>query len=49
MGAVIDKTKGKIKQVAGALLGNGKPKVECELDEFKVKGAVKDIKHAIKK
>jgi uncharacterized protein YjbJ (UPF0337 family) len=51
MGEIIDKTKGKIKQVAGALAGNGKLKVEGEVDELKgaVKGAVENIKHASKK
>ncbi len=51
MGQMIDKTKGKIKQVAGALSGNNKLKAEGEVDEFKgaVKGAVKDVKRATKK
>ncbi len=51
MGEIIDKTKGKIKQVAGALSGNDKLKIEGEVDELKgaVKGAVKTIKHATQK
>lgn len=51
MGEIIDKTKGKIKQVAGALAGNDKLKAEGEIDELKgaVKGAVEDIKHASKR
>jgi len=51
MGEIIYKTKGKIKQVAGALAGNDKLKAEGEIDELKgaVKGAVEDIKHASKR
>jgi uncharacterized protein YjbJ (UPF0337 family) len=51
MGEIIDKTKGKIKQVAGALSGNDKLKVEGEVDELKgtVEGTVENIKHARKK
>jgi uncharacterized protein YjbJ (UPF0337 family) len=57
MGEIIDKTKGKIKQVVGDLTGNEGLKQEGERDELKgkvegvvegVKDAVKDAKHAIK-
>jgi uncharacterized protein YjbJ (UPF0337 family) len=50
MGEIIDKTKGKIKQVAGTVAGNDKLKVDGELDELRgnAKGAVEDIKHAVK-
>jgi uncharacterized protein YjbJ (UPF0337 family) len=50
MGEIIDKTKGKIKQVAGTAVGNDKLKADGELDELKgnAKGAVKEIKHAVK-
>jgi uncharacterized protein YjbJ (UPF0337 family) len=50
MGEIIDKTKGKIKQVAGAVAGNDKLKADGELDEFKgnVKGAVGKLKRAVK-
>jgi uncharacterized protein YjbJ (UPF0337 family) len=51
MGEIIDKAKGKIKQVAGALAGKDKLKSEGEVDELKgkAKGAVEDIKHAVKR
>lgn len=51
MGEIIDKAKGKIKQAAGDLTGDEKLKTEGKVDELKgkVKGAVEDIKHAIKK
>jgi uncharacterized protein YjbJ (UPF0337 family) len=50
MGEIIDKTKGKIKQVAGTLTGKDKLKADGEVDELKgrAKGAVEDIKHAAK-
>jgi uncharacterized protein YjbJ (UPF0337 family) len=50
MGEIIDKTKGKIKQVAGTVVGNDKLKADGEIDELKgnAKGAVGDIKHAAK-
>src|ERR1019366_7981431 len=50
MGEIIDKTKGKIKQVAGTLTGKDKLKADGKLDELKgrAKGAVEDIKHAAK-
>ena len=48
MGEIIDKTKGKMKKVAGALAGNDKLKAEGEIDELKgaVKGAVENSKLA---
>jgi len=51
MGQIIDKTKGKIKQIAGTVAGNDKLKASGELDELKgnAKGAVVDIKHAVKR
>jgi uncharacterized protein YjbJ (UPF0337 family) len=51
MGQVMDKTKGKIKQVAGALAGNDRLKADGKVDELKgkVKGALEDIKHAAKR
>ena len=50
MGEIIDKAKGKIKQVAGALAGDKKLEREGKVDEAKgkVKGAVEDVKHAVK-
>jgi uncharacterized protein YjbJ (UPF0337 family) len=50
MGELIDKAKGKIKQGAGALTGNKKVEREGRVDEAKgrVKGAVEDVKHAVK-
>jgi len=50
MGEIIDKAKGKIKQVTGTLTGNDKLKAEGEVDELKgkVKGTVEDVKQAIK-
>jgi uncharacterized protein YjbJ (UPF0337 family) len=50
MGEIIDRTKGKIKQVTGTLTGNDKLKAEGEVDELKgkVKGTVEDVKQAIK-
>lgn len=50
MGEIIDKAKGKIKQVTGTVTSNDKLKAEGEVDELKgkVKGAVADIKHAVK-
>lgn len=51
MGEILDKTKGKIKQVAGTAVGNDKLKADGELDELKgnAKGAVEDVKHAVKR
>ena len=51
MGEIIDKAKGKIKQIAGAVTGKDKLKAEGEGDEIKgkIKGAVEDVKQAIKK
>jgi uncharacterized protein YjbJ (UPF0337 family) len=50
MGEIIDKAKGKIKQVAGTLTGDKRLEREGEVDEAKgaVKGAVEDVKHAVK-
>jgi uncharacterized protein YjbJ (UPF0337 family) len=50
MGEIIDKAKGRIKQAAGALAGDKKLLSEGRVDEAsgKVKGAVEDVKHAIK-
>ena len=51
MGEITDKSKGKIKQAVGDLIGNKKLKREGERDELKgeVKGALKDVKRAIKR
>jgi uncharacterized protein YjbJ (UPF0337 family) len=50
MGEIIDKVKGKIKQAAGALTGDKNLQREGKVDEAKgeVKGAVEDVKHAVK-
>ncbi len=50
MGEIIDKVKGKIKHTAGAITGDKQLENEGKLDEAKgkVKGAVEDVKHAIK-
>jgi uncharacterized protein YjbJ (UPF0337 family) len=50
MGEIIDKAKGRIKQAEGALAGDKKLQSEGRVDEAsgKVKGAVEDVKHAIK-
>jgi uncharacterized protein YjbJ (UPF0337 family) len=50
MGEIIDKVKGKIKQAAGTVLGDKKLVHEGKVDEAagKVKGAVEDVKHAVK-
>jgi uncharacterized protein YjbJ (UPF0337 family) len=51
MGEIIDKAKGKMKQVAGTVAGNDKLKADGELVELKgnAKGAVEDIKQAVKR
>jgi uncharacterized protein YjbJ (UPF0337 family) len=51
MGEIIDKVKGKIKQAAGSLTGDKKLEQEGQVDSAKgkVKGAVEDVKHAVKK
>lgn len=51
MGEHTDKTKGKIKQAAGALTGNDKLKREGQRDEAKgrVEGVVKDAKDEAKR
>ena len=50
MGELIDKAKGKIKQAVGDLTGNKELTREGERDEAKgkVKGAVEDVKNAVK-
>ncbi len=50
MGEIIDKGKGKAKQVEGDLTGNRERHAEGRVDELKgkVKGAVEDVKHKIK-
>lgn len=51
MGEITDKAKGKIKRAAGALTGNKRLQREGKMDEAKgkAKGAVENIKHAMKK
>ena len=50
MGEIIDKVKGKIEQAAGVLGGDKKLEQQGKLDEAKgkVKGAVENVKHAVK-
>ena len=50
MGEIIDKVKGKIKQTAGAATGDRKLEAKGKLDQAKgnVKGAVEEVKHAVK-
>jgi uncharacterized protein YjbJ (UPF0337 family) len=50
MGEIIDKVKGKIKQTAGALVGDKKLERAGKMDRAKgkVKGVVEDAKHAMK-
>jgi uncharacterized protein YjbJ (UPF0337 family) len=50
MGEIIDKVKGNIKEVAGALTGDKKLETEGKADQAigKVKGAFEDAKHAVK-
>ena len=50
MGELIDKTKGKIKQAAGALTGSKKLERERRVDTAKgnAKGAFEDVKQAVK-
>ena len=50
MGELVNKTKGKIKQVVGDLTDNKKLKREGKIDEVKgqVEGVVDDVKHAVK-
>lgn len=50
MGEIIDKVKGKIEQAAGSLSGDKKLEREGKVDQAKgkVKGAVEDVKHAVK-
>jgi uncharacterized protein YjbJ (UPF0337 family) len=51
MGEIIDTVKGKIKQAAGGLAGDKKLQREGKVDEAKgkVKGAVEDLKRAVRK
>jgi uncharacterized protein YjbJ (UPF0337 family) len=50
MGEIIDKAKGKVKHVAGALAGDKDLEDEGKVDEAKgkVKGAVEDVKNAVR-
>jgi uncharacterized protein YjbJ (UPF0337 family) len=50
MGEIIDKVKGKIRHVAGALSGDKKLEREGKVDEAKgtAKGVVEDVKHTVK-
>ena len=50
MGEIIDKVKGKLKQAAGVAVGDKKLQNQGEIDEAKgkVKGAVEEVKHAVK-
>lgn len=49
MGEYIDRTKGKIKEIVGALADDEKLEREGVLDQAKgkVKGAAKDLKRAV--
>jgi uncharacterized protein YjbJ (UPF0337 family) len=51
MGKIMDKAKGKMKGVAGALTGDNKLKAKGEIDQAKgnIKGAAKSIKQSIKR
>jgi uncharacterized protein YjbJ (UPF0337 family) len=51
MGEIIDKVKGKLKQVEGELTNDPVRKAEGQLDELKgnVKGAFEEVKNDIKK
>jgi uncharacterized protein YjbJ (UPF0337 family) len=50
MGELIDKMKGKLKQIEGDLTGDRKKHAEGRLDELKgdLKGAFEDAKHGVK-
>ena len=50
MGEIISKVKGEIKQAAGKATGNKRLEGEGKIDSAKgkVKGAVEDVKHAVK-
>ena len=50
MGEISDKVKGNIKEAAGALTGDMNLEREGKMVEAKgkVKGAVEDVKHAVK-
>lgn len=50
MGELMDKTKGRIKQAVGSLIGDQAMKREGERDEAKgkAKAMVEDVKHVVK-
>lgn len=50
MGEIIDKVRGKIKRAAGTVTGDKRLVREGRRDEAKgkIKGAVEDVKHALK-
>jgi uncharacterized protein YjbJ (UPF0337 family) len=50
MGEIMDKVKGKAKQAVGAAMGDKKLERQGKVDEAKgnVKGAVEEVKHAVK-
>ena len=50
MGEILDKVKGKARQAAGAAMGDKKLERQGKVDEAKgnVKGAVEEVKHAVK-
>jgi uncharacterized protein YjbJ (UPF0337 family) len=50
MGEIIDKVKGKVKKATGAVIGDPRLVQDGQIDAAKgsVKGAVEDVKHAIK-
>jgi uncharacterized protein YjbJ (UPF0337 family) len=50
MGEILDKLKGKLKQVEGAITGDRKKQVEGVVDEKKgdVKRAFEDVKHDLR-
>jgi uncharacterized protein YjbJ (UPF0337 family) len=50
MGEIIDKVKGKVEQAAAAVTGDKKLERQGKADVAKgnVKGAVEEVKHAVK-
>jgi uncharacterized protein YjbJ (UPF0337 family) len=50
MGELIDKSKGRVKQAAGKLIGNKKLEREGERDELKgkIEGVVERVEHELK-
>jgi uncharacterized protein YjbJ (UPF0337 family) len=50
MGEIIDKIKGKAERAVGAVIGDKKLERQGKVDEAKgnVKGAVEEVKHAVK-